>query len=253
MEVGPVTFLIVCPLCFIAGILNASGGGGGLISLPALMIAGLPPHLAIGTNKLQSSLGMFAANVRYVRNHLLNFRLALVSIVIAMMGAVVGSRLSLLCDERVLSYIVVGVIPVAAFFLFNKRTSPDDGSDTLVLNRSMYRRVCLVALACGLYDGFYGPGTGTFLILGFTGIAHLSVRTASAQAKAINFSTNVTALVMFLANGQVLIPLGLAAGACNIVGAWIGAGLVIKNGARIMKPAICVSFLLLLLKVFGLY
>ena len=248
-----VTFLIVCPLCFIAGVLNASGGGGGLISLPAFMIAGLPPHLAIGTNKLQSSMGMFVANIRFIKNKLLDLRLTLVSVPVAIIGSLIGSHLSLYCNEKVLSYIVLAVIPFAAFFVFRKNAFSDEVPDYFNLSARIYITVCLSAFIIGAYDGFYGPGTGTFLIIAFTAFAHLSVRTASAQAKAINFATNVTALIVFLLHGEVIILLGLAAGACNIIGAWIGAGLVIKNGDRIMRPAVCISFGLLLLKLLGLY
>lgn len=253
MTASLVTFLIVCPLCFIAGVLNASGGGGGLISLPAFLIAGLPPHLAIGTNKLQSSMGMFVANVRYIKHRLLNFKLAAVSIAVAVAGSFIGSNLSLYCNERVLAYIVLGVIPFVAFFVFRKNAFSDDEPDDFTPTLKTYLAVCLSAFIIGGYDGFYGPGTGAFLVLAFTAFAHLSVRTASAQAKAINFATNVTALVVFLIHGEVILWLGLAAGACNIVGAWIGAGLVIKNGSKIMKPAICISFGLLVLKLLGLY
>lgn len=249
MEVDAVAFLIVCPLCFLAGIMNASGGSGGLISLPALLLAGLPPHLAIGTNKLQAVCGMAIANIRFIKGGYLNLKLAIPSIAVAMAGSFIGSNLSLISDEDVLLYLMFLVLPIAAFFVFKKDAFIDDVPDEVVLDRRMYATVCASAFAIGIYDGFYGPGTGTFLILAFVGIARLSVRVASAQAKAINFSTNLTALFVFLAHGEVLVILGLAAGLCNMIGCWIGAGLVIKSGARIMKPAIVIALILLAVKV----
>ncbi len=270
MEITWVTFAIACPLCFLAGILNASAGSGGLISLPAFMIAGLPPHLAIGTNKLQAVMGMSAANVRFIRDGYLNFRLAVPSIALAVLGSLVGSNLSLICDESVLSYLVFAILPFAAFFALNKKTFTDRGtaeaaggsaapsvstpdSDAPQITRKTYAIVCVAAAIIGCYDGLYRPGTGTFLIIAFTAFAHLEVRVASAQAKAINFTTNLTAFIVFATSGNVLIPLGLAAGACNIIGAWIGAGLVIDFGAKIMRPALVVALVLLLLKALGLY
>lgn len=265
MEISWVTFAIACPLCFLAGILNASAGSGGLISLPAFMIAGLPPHLAIGTNKLQAVMGMAAANVRFIRGGYLNFRLAAPSIALAILGSLVGSNLSLICDESVLSYLIFAILPFAAFFALNKKTftsrgaaADSDGSSAArgeapLITRKTYVIVCVTAAIIGCYDGFYGPGTGTFLIIAFTAFAHLEVRVASAQAKAINFTTNLTAFIVFATSGNVFIPLGLAAGVCNIIGAWIGAGLVIDFGAKIMRPALVVALVLLLLKALGLY
>jgi len=247
------TFLIVCPLCLLAGILNASGGSGGLISLPAMLIAGLPPHLAIGTNKLQAVMGMGVANVRFIKSKLLDFKLAAISICFAVGGASIGSQLSLLCDETALKYIMVGILPIAAFFVLNRKLFEKERSDDLASTRRTYIAVCASAFLIGIYDGFYGPGTGTFLIIAFMVFGELSVRRASAQAKAVNFATNLTALLVFLVNGEVNIWLGLAAGACNMIGAWLGAGLVIDFGAKVMRPAIAVALVLMVLKVFGVY
>lgn len=260
MEISWITFAIACPLCFLAGILNASAGSGGLISLPAFMIAGLPPHLAIGTNKLQAVMGMAAANVRFIRGGYLNYKLALPSILSAIIGSLIGSNLSLICNESVLSYLMFAILPFAAFFALNKKTftnshgsSSHERAQDVQITRKTYLIVCIFAAIIGCYDGFYGPGTGTFLIIAFTAFAHLEVRMASAQAKAINFTTNLTALIVFIASGNVLVLVGLAAGVCNIVGSWIGAGLVIDFGAKIMRPALAIALVLMLLKVLGLY
>ena len=106
-----------------------------------------------------------------------------------------------------------------------------------------------VSLVIGVYDGFYGPGTGTFLIISFTVFARMTVGSANAQAKVINLTSNITSLTVFLLNGQVLIPLGLAAAACNMAGNWIGSGLAISKGTRIVRPVILIVLLLLLCKI----
>ena len=111
----------------------------------------------------------------------------------------------------------------------------------------------LSAFVIGMYDGFYGPGTGTFLIIAFTVFAKLSIKTSNAQAKIINLTSNITSLIIFLVNGEVLLSVGLAAAACNMVGGYIGAGLVMKNGAKIVKPSIIFVLILLALKIFGVY
>ena len=123
----------------------------------------------------------------------------------------------------------------------------------MTLDRKTYLTAVIAAFFIGGYDGFYGPGTGTFLIIAFTVFAHLNIQTANAQAKVINATTNLTSLAIFLLNGQVLISLGAAAALCNMAGGYLGAGLVMKNGAKIVKPSILFVLFLLLLKILGVY
>lgn len=253
MELSLQTFLIVCPLVFLAGLIDAIGGGGGLISLPAYLIAGLPPHVAVATNKLSSPFGTALATYRFIRAGLVNFKLAIPSVIAAIIGSSIGAHISLMIPEEIMTYVLVIVLPVSAFLVLNKKLFNDNGSDEVILNKRTYITATTAALIIGVYDGFYGPGTGTFLIIAFTIFAKLDMKMANAQAKVINLTTNVTALVIFLMNGQVLLTLGLAAAACNMVGGYIGAGLVMKNGAKIAKPSIILVLCLLALKMLGVY
>ena len=249
MDVTLSMFLIVCPVCFLAGIMNSSCGGGGLISLPALLLAGLPAHMAIGTNKLQAICGLAVANIRYARKGFLNAKLALFTIAFAIVGSLIGSHISLLCNETLLTYFIVFVIPFVAFFTFRKNVLTDGNEDDLRPTPKLIATCCAIALCIGTYDGFYGPGSGTFLVLALSGIAHLDVRHASAHAKIVNLTTNVIATGVFLANGQVMVLLGLAGGLCNIAGAFIGSELIIQKGSFAMKPLIALAFVLLVLKL----
>lgn len=243
-------FLIVCPLVFLAGFVDAIGGGGGLISLPAYLIAGLPTHMAIATNKLSSACGTTVATVRFIKQKYINWKLAVPSIVTALVGSTIGANLSLLADESILRYILVGVLPAVAFVVLNKKLFPTSEEEReLVLNVRTFVTVCLSALIIGMYDGFYGPGTGTFLIISFTVIAKMSVRQANGQAKVINLSTNLASLAVFLFSGNVIVFLGLAAAVCNMGGAYLGSGLAIKKGTRIVRPIIIVVLVLLLAKI----
>lgn len=253
MELTLQTFLIVCPFVFLAGVVDAIGGGGGLISLPAYLIAGLPPHLAVATNKLSSPFGTALATYRFIRAGLVNFKLAVPAILAAIIGSSIGAHISLLLPEAVMKYVLVIVLPLSAFLVLNKKLFNDEGADTVTLNRRTYLTATAAAFIVGIYDGFYGPGTGTFLIIAFTIFAKLDIKTANAQAKVINLTTNVTALSIFLLNGQVLLPLGLVAAFCNMIGGYIGAGLVMKNGSKIVKPSIILVLILLLLKMLGVY
>lgn len=247
------TFLFVCPLLFLAGLVDAIGGGGGLISLPAYLIAGLPMHQAVATNKLSSTCGTTLATVRFIKKGLVNFRLAVPSVISAIIGSSIGAKLSLAMDEKIMEYILFAVLPLAAFIVLNKKLFKDNTEAEFVLNTKTYITAIIAALIIGMYDGFYGPGTGTFLIIAFTTFAKISVGSANAQAKVINLTTNITSLVIFILNGQVLFSLGLAAAACNMLGGYIGAGLVINKGSRIVKPTILLVLVLLFLKILGVY
>ena len=249
MTVTPVMFLIVCPLLFLAGLVDSIGGGGGLISLPAYLFAGLPVHSAIATNKLSSACGTSVATARFMRKGLVNLRLALPSVAAAVLGSSLGAKWSLSVSETVMKYILLGVLPVAAFFVLNRKWFRDDGKHEATADRRTLVVCILFAFVIGMYDGFYGPGTGTFLIIAFTVFARMTVGSANAQAKVINLTSNITSLTVFLLNGQVLIPLGLAAAVCNMAGNWVGSGLAISKGTKIVRPVILLVLLLLLAKI----
>ena len=242
-------YWIVCPLLFLTGFVDAIGGGGGLISLPAYLFAGLPIHSAIATNKLSSACGTSLTTIRFIRNGLVSVRLAVPSVIAAMIGSFCGARLSLMVQEDVMRQVLLIVLPVAAFFVLNPHLFPDRETASLSLNRRTYVTAVIAAFVIGAYDGFYGPGTGTFLIIAFTVFAKMSVRSANAHAKVINMTTNVTSLVVFLHSGQVLIVLGLAGSACCMLGNYIGSGLVLTKGTRIVRPVILVVLVLLLAKI----
>lgn len=253
MQLTLETFIIVCPLLFLAGLIDAIGGGGGLISLPAYLIAGLPPHMAVATNKLSSTCGTALATYRFIRNKLVNFKLAVPSVIAAIIGSSIGAHVSLMVSDQVMKVVLMIILPIAAFIVLNKKLFHDNGNESLTLDRRTYTTAIIAALVVGFYDGFYGPGTGTFLIIAFTVFAKLGMKIANGQAKVINLTTNLTSLVVFLLNGQVLIPLGLAAAVCNMIGGYIGAGLVMTQGSRIVRPSILLVLLLLLLKVIGIF
>lgn len=249
MELGFETFLLVCPLLFLAGLVDAIGGGGGLISLPAYLLAGLPPHAAIATNKMSSTCGTTVATLRLLKNHYIDFRLAVPSVIAGIAGSAGGARLSLLVSEQVMTYLMIIILPVCAFLVLNKNLFQDRAQEKAVSRRQMYVVSIAAALVIGVYDGFYGPGTGTFLIIAFTVFAGMDIRRANGQTKVINLTTNVTSLVVFFAHGQVILLLGLAAAVCNMLGGYIGAGLMMEKGAKIVRPSIILVLVLLLIKV----
>lgn len=242
------TFLIVCPLALIAGFIDAVARGGGLISLPAYLIAGLPPHTAIGTNKLSSGMGTAIATWRYWKSGYIPWKEALVCAVVALVASALGANLGLMLDEAVFRVLLLFILPATALYLAfwgNLGEDKEPFAKKKALLLSMF-----IAFVIGVYDGFYGPGTGTFLILLLTGLAHLPLGTANGIAKVINLCTNVSSLIVLLFNGKVMILLGLAAGCFSILGNYIGTRFFEKEGARIVKPVIFIVISIFFVKTF---
>lgn len=242
-------FLIVCPLVFLAGFVDSIGGGGGLISLPAYMFAGLPTHAAIATNKLSSACGTTISTFKFIKGKLVHFKLAVPTVLCAMAGSFIGAKLSLLTSENTLRIIMIPVLVVAAFFVINRNLFGKNDAETVIITGKTYVIACIAALIIGAYDGFYGPGTGTFLIITLNVFAKLNVKTSNAQSKVINLTTNLTSLAVFITGGQVVWALGLAGAVCNMAGNYLGATLAIKKGSKITRPIILVVLILLAIKI----
>ena len=251
MTLTPQMFLIICPMLFLAGLVDAIGGGGGLISLPAYLLAGLPVHNAIATNKLSSTCGTALTTVRFIRQGLVNWRIAVPTIFCAIGGSSLGANLSMNVPESVMEAVLFVVLPVVAFIVLSPKIFRDHDQE-VKLDRKLWVTALVSAFVVGIYDGFYGPGTGTFLIIAFTVFAKLDIRTANAQTKIINLTTNITSLTIFLLNGQAVILLGLAAAACNMAGNYVGASLAMTKGSKITRPVILLVLVLLFLKVLGI-
>ena len=245
-----VQYLIICPLVFLGGFVDAVAGGGGLISLPAYLIAGLPVHTAIGTNKVSSAMGTSLTTWKFWRKGYIKLKLAAICAVCALAGSALGANLALLVSDHIFKILLLFILPVTGFYVFrSKRLKAEPGEAESTLTRRMYVIAVCCAFGIGIYDGFYGPGTGTFLLLLLTGLAHMDLNTAAGTTKVINLSTNIAALVTYLVNGHVILVLGLVAGVFGIAGNWLGARSFSKNGSRIVKPLICVVLAIFFVRV----
>ncbi len=246
--VAPWGLAVIVALVFLAGYVDAIAGGGGLISLPAYMIAGVPTHAAIATNKLSSSMGTAVATFHYAKSGMINLRLALPSIAFAFAGSAIGSNLLLLADDGFLRVFLLVLLPLTAIYVMRSKSFDAAGLESFSAKKTAL--LCMgIALCVGVYDGFYGPGTGTFLMLLLTGVAHLRLDSAAGVTKAINLTTNVAALVVFLVNGQVAILLGLVAGAFNMLGNYLGSHSFTKNGGAVAKPITITVLVIFFIKV----
>ena len=232
-----VRYLIVCPLVFLGGFVDAVAGGGGLISLPSYLIAGLPAHAAIGTNKLSSAMGTTLTTVKFWRQGYIEAKLAAVCAVCALIGSTCGANLALLVSDRAFKLLLLVILPLTALYVFRSKALDTADRDPLPKGKT-FANAAGCAFVIGIYDGFYGPGTGTFLLLLLTGLAHMELSAAAGTTKVINLSTNVAALVTYLVNGKVVLTLGLVAGPFGIAGNWLGARSFTKSGSRIVKPLI---------------
>ena len=237
MAVSWWSLLIVCPLVFLSGLIDAVAGGGGLISLPAYLLAGLPPHSAIATNKLSSCIGTVASTGRFVKNKCVDWPTAIPSAALAVLGAVAGANLVLSVGDDTVRIVMLVFVPVLAFFVIKKRDFADAAPDE-ISRKKQFAVVLSMALVVGVYDGFYGPGTGTFLLLAFTQLAKMPLNTAAGNVKIANLSSNLGSLVVFLLNRQAIVPLGLIAAVFALAGHFLGAGLLLKKGSKVAKPLI---------------
>jgi uncharacterized membrane protein YfcA len=238
---------MICAGVFLAAFVDSIGGGGGLISVPVYLLAGLPAHLALGTNKLSSGVGTAASMIRYARRGFADWKLALPAALLALAGAHMGTQLQLMVDERILKYVLLAVLPVVAIIMLRRRTLREEAGEIDPAKRRLV--VWGASLLLGIYDGFYGPGTGTFLLLVFCGPAKMDVRTASGSVKIVNFASNMGALAAALAAKTCLVPLGLLAAVFSVAGHFLGAGLTIKTGSKIVRPVIIAVLVLLAARI----
>ena len=239
---------LICLGVFVAALVDAIGGGGGLISLPTYLLMGLPYHQALGTNKLSSCIGTVASTARYLKNGCVNWRLASGSVVLAVTGAWIGTKIQLQLNAVYLQYTLLVVLPlVAAVMLLRKQQLPEQAGQ--IHTGKQMAIVWTASAVIGVYDGFYGPGTGTFLLLIFCYLGKMDVRTASGNVKLANLASNVGSLATALMAGTVLVPIGLVAACFSMAGHYLGAGLNLKNGSKIIRPVILLVLLLLVIKV----
>ena len=249
MESTVQMFLVVCPLLFLAGFVDAIGGGGGLISLPAYLLAGLPYQVAVGCNKLSATCGTVLTAARFLKNGFINVKLSIPTIFAAIAGSSIGANLMLQMDNSFMQTLLLVLLPVTAVIVMHPKLFRDNPHGQLKLDAKTWITAITVALVMGFYDGFYGPGSGTFMIIAFTIFAKMSLPQANAQTKVINLTTNITSLTILLMEGSVLLPLGLAGAVCNMTGSFLGTGIAIKNNIRITRPVILLVMILLFIKI----
>lgn len=255
MELSMIHFLIVCPLVGIAGFVDSIAGGGGLISLPAYLISGLPVHTCIATNKLSSSMGTAVATAKYALSGYIDWHLGVFCAAASLCGAALGANIALLISDSLFRILMLIILPLTALYVLRRKDLFSDANRRELSFRRCAVLSSLIAFALGLYDGFYGPGTGTFLILLLTRFAHMDLRRANGITKVINLSSNIASLTVYLLSGQVLMLLGLCAGLFSVLGNYLGSRCFTEKGSAIARPVIllvlCVFFVRTALEMLG--
>lgn len=238
--------LLLALAAFVAGFIDSIAGGGGLITVPALILAGFPPVAALGTNKLQSLFGAGSATIAYAARGLVDLRTqsgqAAMSALGAAIGAMVASRVP---GDWLKAALPVLLVAIALYFALKRNLSDFD----------RHRRLSVPAFtfgfvpAIGFYDGVFGPGTGSFFMLGFVALAGFGLLKATAHTKLLNFASNIGAFAVFLLAGAVSWTAGLAMGAAQFAGARIGAHVAMRGGARLVRPLLVIVCVALALRI----
>ncbi|MDO5564357.1 MAG: TSUP family transporter [Eubacteriales bacterium] len=249
MQINIWHFLIVCPLLFLAGFVDAIAGGGGLISLPAYLIAGFPTTIALGSNKMSALMGTSLSTYKYYKSGFINLKIALPCVFFALFGSTIGARIALLIDDKLFKIIMLFVIPLTLIYISKSSSLKKNQKEDSSLNINIISIAILISFFLGIYDGVYGPGTGTFLIIMLTSVVGLSLNQSNGVAKAINLSTNLGALLIYIINGKVLFQLALTAGVFNMLGAYLGTTLFKKKGLSMVKPIMYLVLIIFLVKI----
>lgn len=230
-----ITITFLCIAGFLASFIDSIAGGGGLISVPAFMLAGLPPHMVLGTNKFSATAGSFTSSLKFIKSGKANFKLLKYLIPFTFLGAMLGVKVVLFLDQKFLSVLVLILIMfIGVYTLFSKSLGLEDKFKALT-KKNVFLGIIL-AFSLGFYDGFFGPGTGSFLVFGLINIFGFNFVASSANARVLNFTSNVTALILFAISGKINYMLGIPVAIFMILGAKMGTTVALNKGSKLIKP-----------------
>ena len=218
-----------------AGWVDTLAGGGGLITVPALLLTGMPPGMAIATNKLQGSMGTLVASIYFVRTKFVRLNQMKGMIVLTFIGSVLGSWLLLQIDASKLVQFLPFLLMAMGLYVLLSPSFNDEQKQQKI------SRLCFMFLVCpilGFYDGFFGPGTGSLMALAFVSVIGYGLSKGTAQAKILNLTSNVAALLYFIIFGEVAWLVGGVMAAGQLLGSSIGARMVMGKGAKLIKPVV---------------
>lgn len=243
--------LFICPLLFLAGLIDAISGGGGIIALPSYIMTGMPLSFAYGCNKFQSCIGTSAALYRYAKSGYVDIKAALISAIPAIAGSFISTRIMLLLDDSVKSaIIIVAMIFIITLTLITNKVSVGEDGEVTHIGITVKNSLLLLGIGffLGLYDGFFGPGGGTIALMLFSIFFKYDFRTASGNGKVIIVVSNLIALVNYIIEGSILYEIAIPATIANIAGCYLGASLAVKNGKKLVKKFLFAVVIILIVQ-----
>lgn len=246
MDLSPLTIAGLSLVALVAGLVDAIAGGGGLLTVPALLATGMPTPMVFGTNKGSAVFGSGAALLRFWRARMIHGERARVLFPLGFLGSCVGAALLTWLDPKILRPLVLVLLVAAGFVVAFVR--PPQVQAGLPSPRAGLKMAAL-ALLIGAYDGFFGPGTGTFLIIGFVVLLHLSLQEASANAKVVNFASNLAAMAFLAWKGLVIWKVSIPMAAGQFIGGTLGAQLAVKGGDSLVRRVVLVVVLALVARL----
>ncbi|PKK38839.1 putative membrane protein YfcA [Clostridiaceae bacterium JG1575] len=245
---SPMGFIFLLGAAFLGAFVDAIAGGGGLITVPAYLISGFSPHAALATNKLSASFGSLASSIEFFREGKVSWPLVKYIIPCTFLGAVLGVRSVLILPQAFLYPIVVVLILTVGVYSFFKKDLGLTQHFVLPYRRQIAGGMIL-GLVMGFYDGFFGPGTGSFLLFAFIRFFKMDFLHAGANTKILNFTSNITSLGAFALAGQIHWPIGLLAGAFALWGSRVGTRVALRRGPAFVRPIFLVMSLAVFLKL----
>ena len=249
ISIGGPMLLFLMAMTGFAGFVDSAAGGGGLISLPAYLFSGMPVHLAYGTNKLSAACGTTFATANFFRSGAMNVPVGLLAAAGSFAGSALGAHIVLLISDIALRTMMFVILPVAAVVILWRRKLPDENRDDGLFTPRKAALALAIGLGIGLYDGLFGPGTGTFAIIAFTALMGFDLRTAGGNAKVLNLASNYASLITYLLGGMVVFSVGIPCAVSGIAGNLLGSHFALKKGAGFIRPMMLAVLVLLLGKL----
>lgn len=248
-EYGLLTIILLSISAFTAGFIDAVVGGGGLIQTPFLLITfpKMPLPVLFGTNKIAALSGTSIAAFKYAKKITFNYKLLFVIALSCFISSYLGAQIINHIDSNLLKPLILVILIVIAVYTFIKKDLGAIETKELALNKQMMYGSC-IGLIVGFYDGFFGPGTGSFFVLGFVVILGFEFVKASAYAKIVNCITNISALIVFIKEGNYILPLAILMAVFNIIGSYIGSHLALKKGNGFIRIIFLIIVSIMILK-----
>lgn len=246
---------LLCGTFFLAGVIDAVCGGGGLLTLPMFSLIHFPAHMIFGTNQCSIIVGSGTSLARFARQKHIHWPTALLTVPFAVIGSQLGAQLNMLVPDAILEALLAVLLPVVAITVLTKRTFGTENHVVELSSGRRYTSAVFIGLGLGMYQGFYGAGAGTFYLLAFAMLMRLDLTTASGNTKVVAFVAVVTASVTYALSGQVNWTAAGAATVFNTIGSYVGAGLAMKRGAKFIRPmflgVLALLFATLVVRFFG--